>query len=111
MVSRSSPRPVSIPDELEGPLRAWRTEHPDATLAEIERGVDGQLAAVRAAMIQQAATTVPEETEVRCPACGERMHRNGKRTVTQTTRNEGTLRLTGADYRCPACGAGLFPPR
>lgn len=110
MPPRQRPIPVPIPDVLATPLTVWRAAHPDATLDEIERTVDGHLATMRAALISQVAVQGPPAGKIVCPTCGARMHRHGKRTVTRTTRNEGTLTITGDQYRCPACGAGIFPP-
>jgi hypothetical protein len=39
------------------------------------------------------------------------MHRDRLRGVRQATAHGGTVELTGQTWRCPACGAGLFPPR
>jgi YgiT-type zinc finger domain-containing protein len=91
-------------------LAAWRAAHPTATLAEIEAAVDHHLSAERAALIADLASVQPDDRPG-CPACGTPMVQNGSRTVTVTTAHEGSLPLTGPQYVCPACGAGLFPPR
>ena len=91
-------------------LAAWRAAHPAATLAEIEQAVDRHLSAHRAALIADLATDRGPHRPV-CPQCATPMVRNGVRTVTLTTAHEGRVPLTGAQYVCPACGAGLFPPR
>jgi YgiT-type zinc finger domain-containing protein len=100
------PEPVAPHDTL----AAWRAAHPAATLAEIEQTVDQHLSAQRAALIADLATA-PAAARPACAQCGTPMHQNGTRTVTVTTAHEGRVPLTGPQYVCPACGAGLFPPR
>lgn len=92
-------------------MRAWRAAHPTATFAEIEIEATRQVAALRRDLIQVAVT---EETAVAapvCPACGRLMARNGTRTRTLVTSGDETVPITGARYRCSACGTELFPPR
>ncbi len=97
------------PTDPRDALAAWRAAHPAATLAEIEGAVDHHLSAQRAVLITELATA-PTADRPACPQCGTRMVQNGSRTVTVTTAHEGRVPLTGAQYVCPACGAGLFPP-
>jgi hypothetical protein len=96
------------PTLLHDALAAWRAAHPTATLAEIEQAVDAHLSAQRAALITGLATA-PDAARPTCPQCDTPMVGNG--TVTVTTAHEGQVPLTGPQYVCPACGAGLFPPR
>lgn len=98
--------PVAVHDAL----AAWRHAHPSATLAEIEQAVDQYLSAQRAALIGDLAAG-QDAGRPACPTCGTPMTQNGTRTVTVTTAHEGRIPLTGPQYVCPACGAGLFPPR
>ena len=98
-------------------VRAWRRAHPDATLTEIERALDERLDAARAGLLAEVAADVPADEE-RCPRCGERLVRRGTRTRTLRTRTrtlrtrgDAPLELTRAYLRCPACDAGLSPPR
>jgi hypothetical protein len=95
---------------VETAMRTWRQAHPTATLLEIEKEVDRQLGALRAALIG----AVAEEEDAAiplCPICGHRMHRDRRRTVRQATGHGGTLEFSGQTWRCPVCGTGLFPPR
>lgn len=96
--------------DLSATLTAWLAEHPEATLAEIERAVDRELCEVRAAMISQAAQVGERDERPDCPACGAPMHRSRRRTIRQTTAHNGEVVLDGQEWRCPACGAGFFPP-
>ena len=96
---------------VEAAIRAWRRAHPAATLLEIEQEVDRQMGALRAALIGAVAADAETAAIPPCPTCGRRMHRDRVRTVQQATAHGGTLELAGRSWRCPACGAGLFPPR
>ena len=95
---------------LAADLRRWRRAHPDATLTEIEQALDARLAPARAALLAEVAGDMPHEEE-RCPGCGERLVRRGDRTRTLRTHGDAALDVTRAYLTCPACGAGLFPPR
>jgi hypothetical protein len=93
----------------------WRTAHPRATLAEIEREVDARLAAARAKLLAAAALGGPDGdpalTEgARCSACGAALAAGGERTRRLRTTHEQEIALTRRYARCPACGTGLFPP-
>ncbi len=95
---------------VEPELRVWRASHPDATLTEIEQALDARLNLARAALLAEAAHDVPPD-EARCPQCGEALVGRGSRTRTLRTAGDAPLVLTRAYLSCPACGAGLSPPR
>jgi ribosomal protein S27AE len=96
-------------------LDAWRQAHPKATWTEIEAAVDAQLAPLRAqllgdtAMASAAADLRGERP--RCPRCGERLTAAGSRRRRLHGEQEVPVDLERTYARCPACGAGLFPPR
>jgi YgiT-type zinc finger domain-containing protein len=98
-------------------MKEWRQAHPKATLREIETALDEKLAKVRARMLEdvallsQATDLVASKERVNCPQCGQEMEAHGQeeRTLTTTGNQEVVLRRSYAV--CPACGAGLFPPR
>jgi ribosomal protein S27AE len=92
-------------------LAQWRHEHPRATLREIEAAVDRQMARLRTTLIVQVAHQEQDLARPACPSCGVAMQRVGTRERTVLTAQDETLPLRGPGYRCPACGAGLFPPR
>ncbi len=113
------PSPPS-PDGLDilAEMDAWRAAHLTATLAEIEAALDERLAALCrrmltasvAASAQADWSARPEAERPTCPSCGVPLRPRGKRTR--------PLRSAGGDITiertygvCPACGAGLFPPR
>jgi hypothetical protein len=110
----SFPADVPVPDApaaLVAAMRAWRAAHPTATFAEIEVEATRQVAALRRALIQAAVTDAAPATAPCCPDCGRSMARNGTRTRTLVTSGGEMVPITGARYRCSACGAELFPPR
>ena len=98
------------PVVLQASLAAWASAHPEAGLGEIEREVDRQLRALRTALIAATAHLREEGGRPRCAACGGIMHRDGRQTIGLTTAQGGEVVLAGQRWRCPACGAGLFPP-
>ena len=90
-------------------MRAWRTAHPDAPFAAIEREAMRQVARLEAELI---ATALAEEAAESpdCPRCGTAMVRNGTHRRTITISHAERVRLSGIRYRCSACGAERFPP-
>lgn len=95
-------------------LEAWRQAHPTATWAEIEAAIDGQLGPLRARMLGETAmasdaATLGGERPV-CPACGERLQAAGGHPRRLRGEQEIPIELERTYARCPACGAGLFPP-
>lgn len=98
-------------------MAEWRTQHPRATFREIEAAVDERLARVRARMLEDAAlmsaATEGWEGSERpcCPACGEQMMADGRSSRRLVTNHDQPITLTRQRAVCPACGAGLFPPR
>ncbi len=103
--------------DLRARLRQWRREHPQASFDEIEEAVQHEIVRLQAQlvaeMIQAGAPEAEAEAEAGpvCAACGARMQRAGRRTRTVLSRLGQPIRLERAYYVCPACGAGLFPPR
>ena len=99
-------------------MAEWGVQHPRATLREIEVALDERLARVRARMLQDtalasAATEVsqlPEEERPPCPECGHVLEAHGQETRTLRTTYDRPVTLQRSYARCPACGAGLFPP-
>jgi rubrerythrin len=91
-------------------LAIWRAAHPAATLAEIEQAVDYHLRSYRAALIAETATAAQSDGRPVCPECGEALQHSGERSRTVRTAHEGRVCLTEPTWRCPACGAGFFPP-
>lgn len=100
-------------------MRDWRTQHPHASLSEIEGALDARLTRLRVRMLEQLVQASPAadwgHTAVadrpRCPACGERLQARGKRTRRLKTQGGQELTLRRDYGSCPACGEQLFPPR
>lgn len=101
-------RPPAAMSALDTELHAWRETHPDATLTEIEQAVDARLRAVRAALLAEVIGA--DEAEPRCPDCGGRLVRRGRRSRTLVTQGDETVELLRTYATCPVCGTGLFPP-
>lgn len=95
---------------IETEVRAWRVLHPEASLTEIEVALDTRLAHARAALLGEVAVDVPVGEEC-CPSCGGPLVQRGDRERTLRTAGDAALTLTRPYLSCPACGAGVFPPR
>ena len=109
MRSVERPAPSERAVDLRSQLAAWRRAHPDATLLEIEQEVDRRLAGVRTDLVAETAGGAAARPA--CPGCGAAMERAGSRPRHLTGPHNAALILEGVRYRCPACGAGLSPPR
>jgi YgiT-type zinc finger domain-containing protein len=100
-------------------IKEWRRQHPKATFTEIEQALDTQLGALRARMLQDVAPAsaaaavraAGAEDRPPCPACGGALAARGGDTRAVTVAHGQTVALTRSYAVCPACGAGLFPPR
>jgi hypothetical protein len=91
-------------------LRRWRAAHPEATLYDIETTLDARLRGARAGLLAELAADGPEDPAC-CPECGGPLARRGARTRALRTAGDVPLALSRSYRVCPACGAGLFPPR
>ena len=100
-------------------VKEWRLQHPRATFQEIEAALDERWARARARLLQDlalasAAANVavgPEAERPRCPQCGQPLEARGDEQRTLTTDYNQPITLTRSYASCPACQAGLFPPR
>ncbi len=106
-------------DEVMTGMKEWRLQHPRATFQEIEAALDEKLAKVRARMLQDialasTAARVSQEEQAerpKCPQCGGPMEARGEQTRTLLTNYNQPIELRRSYTYCPACQAGLFPPR
>ena len=103
---------------LEETLRSladWRKAAPKATFAEMEDAVEEQVATFRARLmtdlVNERATEAVHEALPVCPECGHGMERRGTAERTVTVRGNRTVSVRRGHAVCPACSAGLFPPR
>lgn len=98
-------------------MRDWRAAHPRATWAEIEAELEARLAPLRGQVLQDAARASPladfrgAAERPPCPDCGAPLRAAGQHRRRLRTNQEQPVELERTYGRCPACGAGLFPPR
>jgi len=105
--------------EIMSGMREWRVAHPKATLREMEQELDRRWVRVRAQMLADMAlasvaadwTATPAGQHPTCPDCGQPLHLRGADTRTLQTHGGQDIILERQYGSCPACGAGLFPPR
>lgn len=102
--------PHPLPDDPAAAIAQWRADHLRATLAEIEQAVDQRLSAYRAVLITAAASAADPDDRPVCGECDTPLQRVGMRSRHLTTAHAGDLSFTEPAWRCPVCGAGLFPP-
>ena len=100
-------------------MHEWRAAHPKATLREMEQELDHRWVRVRARMLEDMAlasgaadwTTTPAGQPPACPDCGQPLQPRGTDLRTLQTHGGQDVILERQYASCPACGAGLFPPR
>jgi YgiT-type zinc finger domain-containing protein len=108
-----------LTEEITQAMREWRLLHPLATLREIETELDARLAIARARMLEDLALAssaaswqdAPHLRAPSCPECGTPLLERGSHPRTLLTQGDQQLTLHRSYGVCPACGAGLFPPR
>lgn len=106
-------------EEIMSGMREWRAQHPKATLREMEDELDARWARMRARMLEDMAlasaaadwSASPEGEQPTCPDCGQPLQLRGTQSRTLQTHGGQALTLERHYGSCPACGAGLFPPR
>jgi YgiT-type zinc finger domain-containing protein len=107
-----------LAEEVLSGMKAWRLQHPKATLGEIEAALDERLGKLRARMLQDAALAsaaadiraAQGAEQPQCAACGSVLV---ERTVAERqllTQHNQVLVLARSYGVCPRCGAGVFPP-
>ena len=100
-------------------LLAWRTRQPQASLTTIEAALDEHFARLRAQVLQdlvlQSAAAAwadqPPDHRPACPTCAAPLQARGQHTRHLQTDGGQEVALPRQYGTCPACGAGLFPPR
>ena len=108
-----------LTEEMMTGMREWRIQHPKATLREMEDERDARWVRVRARMREDMALAsvaaqwddTPNGQAPVCPDCGQPVQLRGTNTRTLQTHGGQTLTLERCYGNCPACRAGLFPPR
>lgn len=97
-------------------MAAFNSSHPHATWAETEAAVDGALSGLRrdmlAASVQDHALADFRDAKERpsCSHCGSPLHANGQVIRKVLTQGDEVVEVERTRGRCPACGAGIFPP-
>jgi YgiT-type zinc finger domain-containing protein len=98
-------------------MLAWRKQHPKATLREIEKELDLQLAQLRAKMLEDAALLSEKREWVdgsdgtpTCPECGAALKGQSREERHLQTHGEKSIRIERQYGVCPKCGQGFFPP-
>lgn len=110
----------AVATDVEAELVIWRTEHPRATLAEIEAAVQAALGQLQARYLADLVHTSaaahlrqgdPAARPV-CPTCGGTLApAGGAKARAVLTPGQTEPVILQRDYAvCSACGAGLFPP-
>jgi hypothetical protein len=105
----------SLSEEVITSMTDWRTQHPKATLAEIEGALDERLDRLRVRMLEDSALASEQadwaaDNRPCCPDCGQPVQRGGQYVGRLQRRGKQEVTLTRQYGVCPACGRGLFPP-
>jgi hypothetical protein len=95
-------------------LARWREAHPTATWDELEAAVEAELRPLRERLLGDLAmasgATAPPARPT-CAQCGTAMQSAGTRSRRVHGERDLVVELDRTYLRCPACGAGFFPPR
>lgn len=102
--------PGDVLAEVATAVADWQATHPQASLAEMEAVVEGQLGRVRSWLVGQAITRQAAAVEETCARCSAPLVSRGTQVRTLRVPGDGRLRLTRAYATCPDCDRGLFPP-
>lgn len=102
----------NLTDEMAEKVHAWSQANPQATLTEIEKAVEKELATVRRSVVERIAQTreVGESKRQACPGCGSQMVKNGRKKRKLKTKEGQVIELERQQLRCLQCGMTLFPP-
>jgi hypothetical protein len=107
-----------LTEEILTGMKEWRLQHPRARFSEIEAAIDERLSRLRAKLIQDAALAsaaagwkeaAAEEQPV-CPQCQHPLESRGDEERHVQVHGGREVVLARSYGKCPACGAGLFPP-
>lgn len=104
-------------EEASQEVLSWRRQHKKATLTDIENTVDGELARMRAQMIQDLAMasgtadfrSMAKEERPQCPQCGRPLVANGRQKRKLTTDHEQGVELKRSKGYCRHCKLSFFP--
>ena len=104
-----------LSDEIMTGVAEWRSQHPKASLREIEVEIDKRLSGLRVRMISDTANASASArweaaNGVVCPECGAKLIKKGKKKRVLLTREGREIELEREYGGCVACGLGIFPP-
>lgn len=98
-------------------IKEWMNQHPQATLAEIEREMRQRMAQLQARLMEdilraKAIEQRASESEgVICPQCGGKMQYRGEQERHLQAQGGQAVVFKRSYAVCPECGTGFFPPR
>ena len=109
----------SLATELFTGMKEWRHAHTTAPFNDIESALDARLHSLRARMLEDLAlastvatwSEAPPSERPRCRQCDVPLESRGEATRELQTVGGEQVVLSRAYGVCPACDAGLFPPR
>jgi NMD protein affecting ribosome stability and mRNA decay len=119
MTKPTLPQWLDLSQQAFTATQQWRTDHPAATMREIELAIDELLAKLRAQMVEDVALsspltalhTIPDDQRPLCLPCQQPLTAQGRAKRILTTKHEQSVTLQRSYATCPACGRGFFPPR
>lgn len=103
--------------EIASGIKEWMNQHPQATLAEVERELMQRMAQLQARLMEdilraKAIEQRASESEgVICPQCGEKMQYRGEQERHLQAQGGQAVVFKRSYAVCPECGMGFFPPR
>jgi hypothetical protein len=98
-------------------MTEWMSQHPTATLEEIEEALDERILTLRAQMLEDAITQASKqedwegrakEDRPKCEQCGTPVIARGKRTRILQTSGGQEVKIERRYVSCPDCGEGFF---
>ena len=109
----------ALSEVVQSKMKAWRLQHPRATLSEMETALDAQLDRQRACMLEDMAmasevadlSIVPPKERPTCPHCGTPLGPRGKGERHLRTEGNQEITLARSYGVCPTCKVGFFPSR
>ena len=117
MNTEAETRMRELVKEMTSLLGEWRRNHPKATFLEIEEAVEPEIAKLRVELLSDLAHASsaaegkePSGERVKCPQCGKRTKRQGRRKRTLTAAGGAGVGLTRQALTCAQCGHTFFPP-
>ena len=107
----------ALSEAVQSEMKAWRLQHPNATLSEMEVALDRQLDRQRACMLEDMAlasevadlSLMLAEERPTCPHCGTPLSPRGKGERRLQTVGNQEITLRRSYGVCPTCKVGFFP--